>query len=147
MTGRSPTASFFGLSVDDWTSDVLREPVHLMIESYEVGNDFFELYEIPLLRGRTFQPGDVVHAFVELTAGRAAGASVAVTATLHDAKGNVVLTRDVTAVPERNQPVRGTIELPIEDTPGRYVLRFEARAGTGGPIAREVRFEIGAPSR
>jgi VWFA-related protein len=96
---------------------------------------------------RTFQPGDVVHAFVELTAGRAAGASVAVTATLHDAKGNVVLTRDVTAVPERNQPVRGTIELPIEDTPGRYVLRFEARAGTGGPIAREVRFEIGAPSR
>jgi len=45
-------------AVDDWTSDVLREPVHLMIESYEVGNDFFELYEIPLLRGRTFQPGD-----------------------------------------------------------------------------------------
>jgi VWFA-related protein len=96
---------------------------------------------------RIFEPGDVVHAFVELTAGRAAGASIAVTATLHDAKGKAVLTRDVPAVAQPNGPARHTLELTIDDEPGQYVLRFEARAGSGQPIATEVRFEIGSPSR
>jgi VWFA-related protein len=96
---------------------------------------------------RTFAPGDVVHAFVELAAGRTSGDSIAVTATIHDAQGRVVLTRDGTAIATPSQPARQTLDLPIEDTPGRYVLRFEGRAGGEKPIARDVWFEIGAPSR
>ncbi len=38
------------------------EPVELpAVESYHVGADFFDLYRIPLLRGRTFQPSDTSH--------------------------------------------------------------------------------------
>jgi putative ABC transport system permease protein len=44
---------------DDWRSDLPDAPKHdLIIESYYVAPDFFELYRIPILRGRTFQPGD-----------------------------------------------------------------------------------------
>jgi hypothetical protein len=96
---------------------------------------------------RTFAPGDVVQAFVELAAGRASHDAIAVTASVRDARGRVVLTQDATAVAEPGQPARQTLRLPVEDTPGRYVLRFEARAGKDGPIAREVWFEIEAPSR
>jgi hypothetical protein len=44
---------------DDWFSDIPgKAPLDLVVESYYVGPDFFSLYQIPLLRGRTFQPGD-----------------------------------------------------------------------------------------
>jgi predicted permease len=44
---------------DDWRSDVPgAEPLNLITDSYDVGPDFFELYGIPLLRGRTFASGD-----------------------------------------------------------------------------------------
>jgi len=44
---------------DDWFSDIPGQaPLNLVVESYYVGPDFFSLYGIPLLRGRTFQPGD-----------------------------------------------------------------------------------------
>jgi predicted permease len=44
---------------DDWLPDGPNaRPVSLVASSYNVGDDFFELYGIPLLRGRTFQPGD-----------------------------------------------------------------------------------------
>lgn len=44
---------------DDWLPDGPdARPVSLVASSYSVGDDFFELYGIPLLRGRTFQPGD-----------------------------------------------------------------------------------------
>jgi predicted permease len=44
---------------DDWLPDGPNaRPVSLVASSYNVGDDFFGLYGIPLLRGRTFQPGD-----------------------------------------------------------------------------------------
>jgi predicted permease len=44
---------------DDWLSDVPgAPPLSLVVDSYDVGSDFFELYGIPLLRGRTFRSGD-----------------------------------------------------------------------------------------
>ena len=44
---------------DDWLPDGPdARPVSLVASSYGVGGDFFELYGIRLLRGRTFQPGD-----------------------------------------------------------------------------------------
>jgi putative ABC transport system permease protein len=44
---------------DDWLPDGPNaRPVSLVASSYNVGDDFFELYGIPLLRGRTFRPGD-----------------------------------------------------------------------------------------
>lgn len=44
---------------DDWLPDGPdARPVSLVASSYNVGDDFFQLYGIPLLRGRTFQPGD-----------------------------------------------------------------------------------------
>jgi predicted permease len=44
---------------DEWRSDLPGvPPADMVVESYEAGADFFELYEIPLLRGRLFQPGD-----------------------------------------------------------------------------------------
>jgi predicted permease len=44
---------------DDWLPDGPNtRPVSLVASSYSVGDDFFELYGIPLLQGRTFQPGD-----------------------------------------------------------------------------------------
>jgi len=44
---------------DDWLPDGPdARPVSLVANSYNVGDDFFGLYGIPLVRGRTFQPGD-----------------------------------------------------------------------------------------
>lgn len=68
---------------------------------------------------RTFAPGDVVHAFVELAAGRPSNGSIAVAATIHDAQGYVVLTRDARAVSKPRQPARQTLKLPIEDARAR----------------------------
>jgi predicted permease len=43
----------------DWKSDVRGAPtVYMEVDIYTTGPDFFELYGIPLLRGRTFQPSD-----------------------------------------------------------------------------------------
>jgi putative ABC transport system permease protein len=43
---------------DDWLSDVPgAHRIDLTAESYDVSPGFFELYRIPLLRGRTFAPG------------------------------------------------------------------------------------------
>jgi putative ABC transport system permease protein len=47
------------LFYNDWLPDGPdARPVSLVASSYNVGDDFFELYDIALLRGRTFQPGD-----------------------------------------------------------------------------------------
>src|SRR5262245_12749601 len=47
------------LSFGDWTSDAPgTRSVHMDVDRYSVGEDFFTLYGIPLLRGRTFQDGD-----------------------------------------------------------------------------------------
>jgi putative ABC transport system permease protein len=47
------------ISFGDWQSDVLgMSPVDLTVHHYSVGADFFALYGIPLLAGRTFQPSD-----------------------------------------------------------------------------------------
>jgi putative ABC transport system permease protein len=47
------------ISWGDWTSDVPGAPaVDMMIEIYEAGPEFFELYGIPLVLGRSFQPAD-----------------------------------------------------------------------------------------
>jgi predicted permease len=44
---------------DDWLPDGPNaRPVSLVASSYSVGDDFFALYGIPVLRGRTFQPGE-----------------------------------------------------------------------------------------
>ena len=52
-------ALYFG---DDWRSDVPGAgPISLIIDGYYVGADFFELYGIPLLGGRTFQSGDTAN--------------------------------------------------------------------------------------
>jgi putative ABC transport system permease protein len=49
------------LFAKDWRSDLPNAtPLDLVVENYYVGPDFFELYRIPLLRGRTFQPGDTM---------------------------------------------------------------------------------------
>ena len=46
-------------SVGDWTSDAPGAPVvNMVVERYNVGPEFFALYGIPLLRGRSFQPSD-----------------------------------------------------------------------------------------
>jgi putative ABC transport system permease protein len=56
--GLPPDGGYFR-SGDDWLSDVPgAAPMSLIVNSYDVGADFFELYGIPLLRGRTFQEGD-----------------------------------------------------------------------------------------
>ncbi len=48
-----------GVSFGDWQPDTAgASPVHMTVERYSVGTDFFELYGIPLLAGRTFQPED-----------------------------------------------------------------------------------------
>jgi hypothetical protein len=47
------------LSWGNWHSDAPGAPsVNLTLDRYNVGPDFFDLYGIPLLRGRTFQPQD-----------------------------------------------------------------------------------------
>ena len=44
---------------DDWQGDGPdARPLHMEVGAYGVGPDFFDLYGIPLLRGRTFQAGD-----------------------------------------------------------------------------------------
>ena len=47
------------LGFGEWTSDAPEvRPVNTVVDSYHVGPEFFALYRIPLLRGRTFGPGD-----------------------------------------------------------------------------------------
>jgi putative ABC transport system permease protein len=47
------------ISFGNWQSDVPGNPVFDMhVNRYKVGREFFELYGIPLLRGRTFGPSD-----------------------------------------------------------------------------------------
>jgi putative ABC transport system permease protein len=44
---------------NDWQSDAPgAQPISMMANSYWVGADFFNLYSIPILAGRTFRPGD-----------------------------------------------------------------------------------------
>jgi predicted permease len=67
LPGVQQVALSFGLPPDGgaihfgggWQSDAPGAPaLNMEVESYEVGSDFFDLYRIPILRGRTFQPGD-----------------------------------------------------------------------------------------
>ena len=47
------------ISFGKWQSDAPGNPVADMnVDRYRVGPEFFELYNIPLLRGRTFEPSD-----------------------------------------------------------------------------------------
>jgi len=47
------------ISFGDWESDAPGVGrVHVNVDRYSVGDDFFALYGIPLLRGRTFQDGE-----------------------------------------------------------------------------------------
>jgi predicted permease len=55
--GTPPSGGAF--STGEWRSDVPdAPPVKLRVNQYWVGSDFFRMYGIPLLRGRTFQPED-----------------------------------------------------------------------------------------
>jgi predicted permease len=48
-----------GISFGDWRPDTAgAAPVSLVVDRYWVGADFFDLYGIPLLAGRTFRPED-----------------------------------------------------------------------------------------
>lgn len=48
-----------GIHFSEWRSDLPdAPPVDMIVESYHVGADFFDLYGIPILRGRTFLPAD-----------------------------------------------------------------------------------------
>src|SRR6185503_3033100 len=48
-----------GLSFGDWQPDTAgASPVNMDVERYSVGTDFFDLYGIPLLAGRTFRAED-----------------------------------------------------------------------------------------
>lgn len=49
---------------DDWRGDEAARPQTATIESYYVGADFFDLYEIPILRGQTFRAEDANDAAV-----------------------------------------------------------------------------------
>jgi len=54
-----------GLSFGVWHSDDPKGPaIDITVERYDVGPDFFALYGIPVLRGRTFQPADSEQAVV-----------------------------------------------------------------------------------
>ena len=47
------------ISFGEWQSDVPGAPtVDLTIDRYQVGPEFFALYRIPLMRGRSLEPGD-----------------------------------------------------------------------------------------
>ena len=62
--GLPPTggALHFG---DDWRSDLAGAPLqNLVVNSQSVRPDFFALYDIPIVRGRTFQPGDTYYTVV-----------------------------------------------------------------------------------
>jgi predicted permease len=55
--GTPPDGGSF--SSGDWQPDTPgAPPVNMMVESYGVGPEFFDLYRIPLLKGRTFRPQD-----------------------------------------------------------------------------------------
>lgn len=55
--GRPPSGG--RISWGDWKSDVPgAPPVNMFVEIYEAGPEFFELYGIPLVLGRSFQPED-----------------------------------------------------------------------------------------
>jgi predicted permease len=55
--GRPPSGG--RISFGDWKSDVPgAPPVDMSVEMYSAGPEFFALYGIPLLQGRTFQPSD-----------------------------------------------------------------------------------------
>ncbi|HEX5107263.1 MAG TPA: ABC transporter permease [Vicinamibacterales bacterium] len=66
LPGVQRVAWSFGLPPDggsfsfgDWQSDAPgHPPVDLTVDRYNVGSDFFELYGIPLLAGRTFSASD-----------------------------------------------------------------------------------------
>jgi putative ABC transport system permease protein len=50
---------------DDWRSDAPGAgPLKMDVNSYDVGPDFFALYGIPIIAGRTFQSGDGPHAVI-----------------------------------------------------------------------------------
>lgn len=49
----------------EWFPDAPGSPVvNLTVEGYYVGPEFFALYDIPILRGRTFEPQDTSYAVV-----------------------------------------------------------------------------------
>jgi putative ABC transport system permease protein len=59
LTNGVPTKGDGIYFFDDWVAEGSgRPPQSITAESYSVGPEFFELYGIPLRRGRTFQPGD-----------------------------------------------------------------------------------------
>jgi len=54
-----------GFTWGDWVSDAPDTPtLNLTVEHYDVGPEFFALYDIPILRGRTFEPQDTNQAVV-----------------------------------------------------------------------------------
>jgi predicted permease len=55
--GKPPSGGF--IHSGDWKSDLPEaQPVDMHVEGYSVSPDFFALYQIPLLDGRTFQASD-----------------------------------------------------------------------------------------
>jgi predicted permease len=53
------------ISFGDWAPDAPGSPVvNLIVEHYNVGPEFFALYDIPIIRGRTFEPQDTSQAVV-----------------------------------------------------------------------------------
>jgi predicted permease len=53
------------ISFGDWAPDAPGSPVvNLIVEHYNVGPEFFALYDIPSIRGRTFEPQDTSQAVV-----------------------------------------------------------------------------------
>ena len=53
------------ISFGDWAPDAPGSPVvNLIAEHYNVGPEFFALYDIPIFRGRTFEPQDTSQAVV-----------------------------------------------------------------------------------
>jgi hypothetical protein len=57
--GRPPSGA--AVSWGEWQPDTPgAPPVNMYVESYEVSQDFFDLYDISLLRGRPFEPADTI---------------------------------------------------------------------------------------
>jgi predicted permease len=55
--GRPPGGG--AISFGEWTPDTPgAAPIDLVVESYYVENDFFDFYDIPLVKGRRFEPQD-----------------------------------------------------------------------------------------
>jgi hypothetical protein len=112
------------------------------------------LGDVPPTTARIFEPGDAVRAVVEVSDGGGTAGAAAVTATVRNAQGRVILTQSGSAPHEPGRPGRQVFDLPIDDTlpPGRYGLRFEARrdgpsAQKAEPVVREVAFEVRAAVR